>query len=135
MGLFGDGPASRPPLADRMRPRTLDEIVGQDALLGPDKPLRRAIEADELRSLILWGPPGCGKTTIARVIASTTRAAFLPFSAVLAGIKEVREVMQQAAAAKRATGRRTIERRPLRMVRPFSRRASRCFPRATNVTA
>jgi putative ATPase len=91
-----------------MRPRTLDEIVGQDALLGPAKPLRRAIEADELRSLILWGPPGCGKTTIARVIASTTRTAFLPFSAVLSGIKEVREVMLEAAAAKKASGRRTI---------------------------
>ncbi len=91
-----------------MRPRTLDEIAGQDALLGQGKPLRRAIDADELRSLILWGPPGCGKTTIARVIAKTTRAAFLPFSAVLSGIKEVREVMQQAAAAKKASGRRTI---------------------------
>ena len=91
-----------------MRPRSLDELLGQDALLGPAAPLRRAIEADELRSLILWGPPGCGKTTIARLIAGTTRASFLPFSAVLSGIKEVREVMQQAAAAKRATGRRTI---------------------------
>ena len=116
MGLFGDAPgpvppvdsSSRPPLADRMRPRSLDEIVGQDTLLGPAAPLRRAIEADELRSLILWGPPGCGKTTIARLIAGTTRASFLPFSAVLSGIKEVREVMQQAAAAKRQTGRRTI---------------------------
>jgi putative ATPase len=91
-----------------MRPRSLDELLGQDALLGPAAPLRRAIEADELRSLILWGPPGCGKTTIARLISGTTRASFLPFSAVLSGIKEVREVMQQAAAAKRATGRRTI---------------------------
>ena len=116
MGLFGDlpGPASkpesssRPPLADRMRPRSLDEILGQDSLIGPAAPLRRAIEADELRSLILWGPPGCGKTTIARLIAKSSRASFLPFSAVLSGIKEVREVMQQAAAAKRATGRRTI---------------------------
>ena len=116
MSLFGDtpspaqppDPSSRPPLADRMRPRTLDEIVGQDPLLGPAAPLRRAIEADELRSLILWGPPGCGKTTIARLIASRTRASFLPFSAVLSGIKEVREVMRQAAAAKRATSRRTI---------------------------
>jgi len=116
LSLFDDAPspaphpapASRPPLADRMRPRTLDEIVGQDRLLGPEAPLRKSIEADELRSLILWGPPGCGKTTIARLIAGRTRAAFLPFSAVLSGIKEVREVMQQAAAAKRATGRRTI---------------------------
>jgi putative ATPase len=116
VGLFDDAPgtapqpgsSSRPPLADRMRPRSLDEIVGQDALLGPGAPLRRAIEADELRSLILWGPPGCGKTTIARLIAGSTRASFLPFSAVLSGIKEVRDVMQQAAAAKRATGRRTI---------------------------
>jgi putative ATPase len=91
-----------------MRPRSLDELVGQAPLLGPGAPLRRAIEADTLRSLILWGPPGCGKTTIARLIAGTTRASFLPFSAVLSGIKEVREVMQQAASAKRATGRRTI---------------------------
>ena len=115
MSLFGDAPApgpqassSRPPLADRMRPRTLDEVLGQDALLGPGAPLRRAIEADELRSLILWGPPGCGKTTIARLIAGTSRASFVPFSAVLSGIKEVREVMQRAALAKSATGRRTI---------------------------
>jgi putative ATPase len=91
-----------------MRPRTLDEVLGQDALLGPGAPLRRAIEADELRSLILWGPPGCGKTTIARLIAKSSRASFLPFSAVLSGIKEVREVMQRAASAKAATGRRTI---------------------------
>jgi putative ATPase len=91
-----------------MRPRTLDEVLGQDALLGPGAPLRRAIEADELRSLILWGPPGCGKTTIARLIANSSRASFLPFSAVLSGIKEVREVMQRAAKGKAATGRRTI---------------------------
>jgi putative ATPase len=91
-----------------MRPRSLDELVGQAALLGPGAPLRRAIESDALRSLILWGPPGCGKTTIARLIAKSTRASFLPFSAVLSGIKEVREVMQRAASAKRATGRRTI---------------------------
>jgi putative ATPase len=116
VSLFGDAPdpapsatsSSRPPLADRMRPLTLDEVVGQDALLGPTAALRRAIEADELRSLILWGPPGCGKTTIARLIAKSSRASFLPFSAVLSGIKEVREVMQRSAAAKAATGRRTI---------------------------
>ncbi len=91
-----------------MRPATLDEIVGQPALLAPAAPLRRAIESDELRSLILWGPPGSGKTTIARLIASRTKASFVPFSAVLSGIKEVRDVMKQAAAARRATGRRTI---------------------------
>jgi putative ATPase len=91
-----------------MRPRSLDEMIGQDALIGPGTPLRRAIEADELRSLILWGPPGSGKTTLARVVAGRTRATFLPFSAVLSGIKEVRELMQQAAAARRATSRRTI---------------------------
>jgi putative ATPase len=116
VSLFGDAPGpppsrtspSRPPLADRMRPRTLDEVLGQEALLGHGAPLRRAIEADELRSLILWGPPGCGKTTIARLIAHSSRASFLPFSAVLSGIKEVREVMQRAGAAKAATGRRTI---------------------------
>ena len=116
MGLFRDSPSTppeppvspRPPLADRMRPRSLDELVGQTALLGQGAPLRRAIEADDLRSLVLWGPPGSGKTTIARLIAGTTRASFLPFSAVLSGIKEVREVMQQAGAAQRATGRRTI---------------------------
>jgi putative ATPase len=116
VGLFGEPPPppsksadpSGAPLADRMRPRTLDEVLGQSALLGRDAPLRRAIESDDLRSLILWGPPGCGKTTLARIVASHTRASFLPFSAVLSGIKEVREVMQRAAAAKAASGRRTI---------------------------
>jgi putative ATPase len=91
-----------------MRPASLDELVGQSRLLGPQAPLRRAIDADDLRSLILWGPPGSGKTTIARLIAGRTRASFVPFSAVLSGIKEVRDVMHRAAAARRATGRRTI---------------------------
>jgi putative ATPase len=116
VGLFGENPPTpsagkrdpAAPLADRMRPRDLDEVLGQAALLGPEAPLRRAIEADELRSLILWGPPGSGKTTIARLIAGRTRAAFVPFSAVTSGIKEVREVMQHAVAARRATARRTI---------------------------
>jgi putative ATPase len=81
------------PLAERMRPRTLDEFVGQEQLLGPGRPLRQAIEQDRLQSLILWGPPGTGKTTLARLIATLTRAKFVSFSAVLSGIKEIRAVM------------------------------------------
>src|SRR5437868_5514723 len=96
------------PLAERMRPRTLDEFVGQEALIAPGRPLREAIEHDRLRSIILWGPPGTGKTTLARVIASVTRAHFVMFSAVLAGIKEIREVMADAEQARRRSGRRTI---------------------------
>src|ERR671912_179012 len=84
------------PLAERMRPRTLDEFVGQDALIGPRRPLRQAIEQDRLQSVILWGPPGTGKTTLARVIASVTQAHFISFSAVLSGIKEIRAVMTEA---------------------------------------
>ena len=96
------------PLAERMRPRTFDEFVGQEELLAPGKPLREAIERDLLQSIILWGPPGTGKTTLARIIADTTRARFVSFSAVLAGIKEIREVMSEAERMRRATGRRTI---------------------------
>src|SRR4051812_40949016 len=80
------------PLAERMRPRTFDEFVGQQDLLAAGKPLREAIERDLLQSIILWGPPGTGKTTLARIIADTTKARFVSFSAVLAGIKEIREV-------------------------------------------
>ena len=95
------------PLADRMRPRTLEEFIGQEELLGPRKPLRTQIERDDLSSMLLWGPPGCGKTTLARVIAKSTRADFIPFSAVLAGIKEIKEVMAKAESA-RSYGLRTI---------------------------
>ena len=96
------------PLAERMRPRTFDEFVGQEALLAPGKPLREAIERDLLQSIILWGPPGTGKTTLARIIADTTKARFVSFSAVLAGIKEIRDVMAEAERLRRSTGRRTI---------------------------
>src|SRR5687768_1509424 len=100
--------AAGTPLAERMRPRTLDEIVGQDEILAPGKPLREAIERDLLQSIILWGPPGTGKTTLARVIAEITKAHFVPFSAVLAGIKEIKEVMAAAQLRRRSGGRRTI---------------------------
>ena len=85
-----------------MRPRTLDEVVGQDHLLASSKPLRRAIEADRVSSMILWGPPGCGKTTIARLLASHTSATFEPFSAVLGGVKELREIIARAQARRRS---------------------------------
>ena len=96
------------PLADRMRPETLDELVGQDELIGPGRPLRAAIERDQVRSMILWGPPGSGKTTLARLVARLTRAQFIQFSAVLSGIKEIKDVMRAAEQYRRATGRRTI---------------------------
>src|SRR2546421_6112884 len=100
--------AAPAPLAERMRPRTFDEFVGQTDLLAPGRPLREAIERDLLQSIILWGPPGTGKTTLARIIADMTKARFVSFSAVLAGIKEIREVMTEAQRIRRSTGRRTI---------------------------
>ena len=101
-------PADRStPLADRMRPEKLEELVGQKHLLAPGKPLRVSIEKDELRSIILWGPPGTGKTSLAHVIANLTHSDFIPFSAVLAGIKEIKAVMSEAERT-RAYGRKTI---------------------------
>ena len=95
------------PLADRMRPRTLDEFVGQEQILAPDKPLRLQIERDDPGSIIFWGPPGSGKTTLAKIIAHVTKAEFIEFSAVLSGIKEIKQVMADAEKA-RQYGTRTI---------------------------
>ncbi len=103
----GDKPAAASPLADRMRPETIEEFVGQLHILGPGKALRRQIERDELGSMILWGPPGSGKTTLATIVARKTRSDFLRFSAVLSGIKEIKEVMA-AAEKSRHYGRRTV---------------------------
>ena len=102
-------PSAAPaPLADRMRPRALDEIVGQSHLLGPDKVLRRALESGELHSMILWGPPGSGKTTLARLMAHVTGARFVAFSAVLSGVKEIRGVIAEAETERARRGMRTI---------------------------
>lgn len=102
-----DEPDRTRPLADRMRPRTLDEYVGQEHLVGPGKPLRAQIERDDIGSLIFWGPPGTGKTTLAQIIARMTKAEFVEFSAVLVGIKEIKQVMADAERA-RQYGTRTI---------------------------
>jgi putative ATPase len=95
------------PLAERMRPERLEDYIGQDHILGPGKPLRRQIERDELSSIILWGPPGVGKTTLATLIARVTRCEFIPFSAVMSGMKEIKAVMVDAERLRRI-GRRTI---------------------------
>jgi putative ATPase len=95
------------PLAERMRPSRLEDFIGQEHILGPGKPLRQQIEHDQLGSIILWGPPGTGKTTLARLIARVTRCEFIPFSAVLSGIKEIKAVMVDAERL-RNLGRRTI---------------------------
>ena len=112
MSLFDEPPApvdpNTVPLAERMRPRTLDEIVGQDDVIAAGRPLREMIDRDLLQSIILWGPPGTGKTTLARLIADLTKANFIAFSAVLAGIKEVKDVMAAAEQRRRMSGRRTI---------------------------
>ncbi len=113
MSLFDASPVPDPgndagrPLAERMRPERLEDFVGQKHILGPGKPLRVQIERDQLQSLILWGPPGVGKTTLARLIARLTRCEFIPFSAVLSGIKEIKAVMADAERLRRM-GRRTV---------------------------
>jgi putative ATPase len=104
----GDPSGAAAPLAERMRPRTLEEVVGQRKVVGESGFLARAIAADRVPSLIFWGPPGAGKTTLARIIANATSSVFLPFSAVTSGIKEVKEVMAEAARLGRARGRRTL---------------------------
>src|SRR5436309_10968410 len=101
------GKDSKRPLAERMRPRRLEDFVGQEHILGPGKPLRQQIERDQLTSVILWGPPGVGKTTLAQIVARMTHCEFIPFSAVLSGIKEIKAVMADAEKFRRL-GRRTI---------------------------
>src|SRR5436190_24118557 len=112
MSLFDISPEShasdaKRPLADRLRPERLEDYIGQEHVLGEGKPLRRQIERDELTSIILWGPPGVGKTTLAKLIARVTRCEFIPFSAVLSGMKEIKAVMVDAERLRRL-GKRTI---------------------------
>lgn len=99
-------PAGRVPLAERLRPRHFDDLVGQDDVVGTGRPLRQAIEQDRLSSVIFWGPPGCGKTTLAGLVAQYTKSQFVPFSAVTGGIPELREIIK-AAEQRRAVGRAT----------------------------
>jgi putative ATPase len=96
------------PLADRMRPRTLDEFIGQEQVLAPGKPLRQALEKGQLHSLIFWGPPGTGKTTLARLIAGRADAEFMQLSAVMAGVKDIREAVERARTVRAERGRRTV---------------------------
>src|SRR5512136_106723 len=103
-----EGDESGKPLAERMRPRTLEEFVGQAHVLGPGTALRRAIEADQVPSLVLWGPPGTGKTTLARIVAKKTGAEFVAFSALLGGVKEIREIVAAAKDRRKMHRKRTI---------------------------
>ena len=96
------------PLADRMRPTSLDEVVGQDPAVGSESLIRAALEKDRLFSMILWGPPGCGKTTLARIIAKETQSHFEEFSAVLSGVKEIRAVIETAKSQLQSHRKKTI---------------------------
>ncbi|MDO9286842.1 MAG: replication-associated recombination protein A [Aquabacterium sp.] len=100
--------AADAPLAERLRPQTLDEVIGQAHLLGPGKPLRVAFETGRIHSMILWGPPGVGKTTLARLVAGAVSSRFIVLSAVLAGVKEIREAVEQARAARASSGQATV---------------------------
>ncbi|MDR3248655.1 MAG: AAA family ATPase, partial [Treponema sp.] len=104
----GAGKDNSGPLADRMRPRSLEDIIGQDHIVGPGRLLRRAIQADRLSSVIFYGPPGTGKTSLARVIANTTRSVFESLNAVLSGVKDIREVIDRADERRRLYDKRTI---------------------------
>src|SRR5512142_3389700 len=111
MDLFDRAAAADPsgkPLAERMRPRRLEDFAGQEHVLGPGTALRRAVEADQVPSLILWGPPGTGKTTLARIVAQATGAEFVAFSAVLGGVKEIREIVAAARDRRKLHRKRTI---------------------------
>ncbi len=103
-----DSSSDHRPLADRMRPRSLDEFVGQDHIFGDQKPLRRAFESDRFHSMILWGPPGTGKTTLARLVANRSGARFISISAVLSGVKEIRAAVEEARNTRRVEGRGTV---------------------------
>ena len=105
--LFGTA-EPHAPLAERLRPKSLDDVVGQSHLLGVGKPLRLAFSSGKLPSMILWGPPGVGKTTLARLIANTADAEFIPLSAVLSGVKDIREAVERAELTLQQSGRRTI---------------------------
>lgn len=109
--LFGDpvpDPVGSLPLAERLRPQTFDELIGQEDIVGKDRPLRKAIETDRLTSVILWGPPGCGKTTLARLISRYTKGHFVSFSAVTSGVPELREILKGAQHRLAVTGQKTI---------------------------
>ena len=99
---------SAAPLAERLRPTSLDEVIGQQHLLGPGKPLRVAFESGQPHSMILWGPPGVGKTTLARLMAQGFQAEFIALSAVLSGVKDIREAVERAQVLQANSGRRTI---------------------------
>ncbi|MGB1842324.1 MAG: AAA family ATPase, partial [Longimicrobiales bacterium] len=107
-GAQGDAVDRHAPLAARMRPRTLDDVRGQEQLLGRGKAIRAMLDGGKVASMILWGPPGSGKTTLARIIADVSGTAFVPFSAVTEGVARVREIIAEAGTRRQATGRQTI---------------------------